>query len=179
MRIGRLRTGELLALTGTLLLLVTLLLRWFSLETQGGPGATAYAPLDLPDRGLSQLGWFVVAVCLVAIVLAGTWLALTLGKSLVGPTMMANVLTVTVAALAFALLLLRLAIDQPDLGADLPPSAVAIEPPAWLGLLGSALLVAGAWRGMADERLDAPESAYVPPPAQPAPPAEAAAGEPS
>jgi hypothetical protein len=171
-RVGRLRTGELLALTGAALLAATLVLRWFSLETTTGQ-RPAYASLDLPARATSQLGWFVVAVCVAAVVLAVVWLLFTLGRQQVGPTMQANVLLVVAAALAFALVLLRLAIDQPDLGADLPPSAVGIEPAAWLGLLGSALLLVGAWKGLADERLDAPESVYEPPPARPAPPREA------
>lgn len=170
MSVGRLRSGELLALAGVAALLVTLLLPWFSLETTG-PNR-GYEGLDLPERGLSQLGWFVVATCLLAVGLAAVWLTFVAAGRVVGPTMTANVLTVTTAALAFALVGLRLAIDQPDLGADLPPGAVGIEPAAWIGFAGSALLLTGAWRGMADERLDAPESAVTPPPARPAPPAE-------
>ena len=47
--------------------------------------------------------------------------------------------------------------------------------PPYLGLLAALLTTLGAWRSLADERTDAPESAYTPPPARPAPPAEAEA----
>ena len=44
---------------------------------------------------------------------------------------------------------------------------------AWLGLAGAALLTIGAFRSLGDERTELPENAYEPPPARPTPPARA------
>lgn len=170
MSAGRLRTGELLALAGGLVLLVTLFLSWFELDAAGSADR-GYEGLDLPATGFAQLGWFVVAVVALTLALLA-WMTLAAARRAAGPAVMSTVLTVTAAAFAFALLGLRLAIDQPDLGADLPSSAVGVEIPAYIGLAASALVLAGSWFALADERLDAPESAFAPPPPRPAPPAE-------
>jgi hypothetical protein len=61
-------------------------------------------------------------------------------------------------------------IDQPGLGHDVPNELISVRAPAYLGLLSAAALAAGAWRSIGDERTDAPESAYEPPPPRPAPP---------
>lgn len=171
MRLGRLRQGELLAAVGAAGLLVSLFLSWFSLQ-----GRTAdrrqYSALDLPGSGFSQLGWVVVATCLAAIVLCLAMLVMTAG-GITGHAVMATILTITFAGFAFTLVLLRILLDQPDLGFDLPGSAVSIDPGGWLGLVAATLLLLGAWRALADERTDAPDSAFEPPPARPAPPAGA------
>jgi hypothetical protein len=50
-----------------------------------------------------------------------------------------------------------------------PPGDVELA--AWLGVLAAALIATGGWWSIADERTGAPESAYEPPAARPAPPA--------
>jgi hypothetical protein len=80
------------------------------------------------------------------------------------------VLLSAVATVAFVVLLVRVAIAQPGLGSGLPDEGVAVQLPAYLGLVAMAAIVAGGWRSMADERTGAPESEYTPPPARPAPP---------
>lgn len=171
MSVGRLRLGELLAGLGAAGLLVSLFLSWFSLEGQTAD-RRQYSALDLPTTGFSQLGWVVVAVCLAAIGLCLVMLALT-AAGVTGHAVMATILAITFAAFAFGLVLLRIVLDQPDLGFDLPGSVVAIEPGGWLGLVAATLLLVGAWRALADERTDAPDSAFEPPPPRPAPPAGA------
>jgi hypothetical protein len=47
---------------------------------------------------------------------------------------------------------------------------MAVQAGGYLGLAALALIVAGAWRAIADERTGAPETAYAPPPPRPAPP---------
>jgi hypothetical protein len=78
---------------------------------------------------------------------------------------MAGVLLSTMAPLTLVVALVRVTVAQP--GHD---EAVAVEPAAYAGLVALALVVAGAWRAIADERTDAPESVYTPPPPRPSPP---------
>jgi hypothetical protein len=168
--VGRLRHGELLAAAGATGLVVSLFLSWFELQGQVGD-REAYAQLDLPGSGFSQLGWVVVAACLLAAALTAVMVVTT--ATGMPHAIMATVLTVTASAVAFGLVLLRIVLDQPDLGFELPGSVVAVQFGGWLGLASSAALLVGAWLAMGDERTEAPESAYEPPPARPAPPAGA------
>jgi hypothetical protein len=80
------------------------------------------------------------------------------------------VLLSAVSVVAFVALVMRVTIAQPGLGSGLPDAGVAVQLPAYLGLAAMAVIVVGGWRSMADERTDAPESDYTPPPARPAPP---------
>ena len=73
-----------------------------------------------------------------------------------------------VGGLTFLILLVRV-LTQPGLGASLPNRLVLVEAPAYVGLLFTGLIPVGAWLALRDERLDAPESAYTPPPARPVP----------
>lgn len=169
MSLRRLRLGELVALLGAALLVGSLFLNWVDLER------TSYTTLEasqLPDTGFTQLGWVVWGTACAAAGLALVAALLT-ARGSVGTAVMATILTVTFAGFALALVLLRLLLDQPDLGADVPGSAVGVAPGGWLGLAGALLLLAGAWRAMGDERTDAPDSVYDPPPARPAPPPSA------
>lgn len=165
----RLRTGERLAAVGAIGLIVTLCLKWFSVDGVQA-GWTAYAPLGTPlhTTGWASLGWLLVAL-LVLVALGGLSIAYmtVLGTSPAWP-MVASVLTSLVGALTFLILLVRV-LTQPGLGAGLPNAAVLVEVPAYLGLLFAAVIPAGAWIALADERLDGPESTYTPPPARPVP----------
>jgi hypothetical protein len=157
-RIGRLRAGELLGGAGAVLLLVALFLPWFGFaERLQSPGST----------GWDRLGWFVLALA-VAAVAAGTWLVIaTAAGRPVTQVMGAAVLASTIAPIAFLALLLRALAFQPG-----PNDVTTVRYGAWIGLLAAAALAIGAWWSMADERTDAPESAYTPPVPRPAPPAE-------
>ena len=151
LKTGRLRTGELLAGAGVLVLPVSLFLEWF-------------APGD--ESGWDSLGWLVLAIVLIAIGVAAWLVIATLLDRPVSQVVSAAVLAATIAPLALLALLLRVLVVQP--GDD---GSTAVRYGAWIGLAGAALLVVGAWWALADERTNAPESAYMPPAPRPAPPA--------
>jgi hypothetical protein len=122
--------------------------------------------------GWSTLGWLLVALLVLAMAAAVALAALTAGARPVAQPVAAAVLTVVIGALAALVLLLRL-ITQPGLGASLPNGLVDVKPVAWVGFLCALAIPAGAWLSLADERTDAPESAYTPPPPRPLPPSAA------
>lgn len=154
---GRLRPGELLAAVGALGLGVTLLLDWFGTELS--PPEIGRTP------GWETLGWLLVALLGLAI-LAAAWLVVsTLRRDAVAPAVAAGVVTATLGTIALLALAVRLALAQP--GSD---DAVAVLTPAYLGLLACALIAAGGWWSVRDERTEARQSAYVPPPPRAVPP---------
>ena len=65
--------------------------------------------------------------------------------------------------------LVRVLITQPALGLGLGNDAVSVQVAGYLGLLALAVIGAGAWIAIGDERTDAPDSAYTPPPPRPVP----------
>jgi hypothetical protein len=135
-----LRGGELLAGAGAVGLLAALFLDWSA-------GADAW----------SALGWLMV-VLLVLASLAGLWLVAATARRRVTQSVSAGVTTAPFGALVFLVLLVRV-LTLGDLEAG-----------AWIGLLLAALIPAGAWWSLADERTGAPEGRYVPPAPRPAPP---------
>jgi len=171
-RIGRLRTGELLAFAGAVGLLITLFFDWFGLDL-GSVRLPAGVQVAVNGNGLHQtgwasLGWFMVLLLCIQIFggLAITYM--TLRRSTPAWPVGAAVLSISLGGLIFLILLVRV-LTQPGLGGDLPNALVSVELPAYLGLLFSALIPAGAWIVLRDERTEAPESAYTPPPARPVP----------
>jgi hypothetical protein len=168
----RLRSGELLAGAGAVALFVLMFFDWFLPEVQPRVVETSGRVVG-PEPHLSgwtSLGWALLVLLLVVLVLA-VWLAAsTLFEATVSQPVAAGVLLSAVATVAFVVLLVRVAIAQPGLGSGLPDEGVAVQLPAYLGLVALAAIVAGGWRSMADERTGAPESEYAPPPARPAPP---------
>lgn len=159
---GRLRRGELVALVGAVGLLVVLFLSWFGADVHGLPHAAIH------HTGWATLGWL-VDVLLVLAIAGGLSLAyLTAARATPAWPVGASIATITVGAVAFLVLVIRV-LTQPGLGADLPNAAVTVQLPAYLGLVLAALIPAGAWMALADERTDAPESRYTPPPARPVP----------
>ena len=149
---GRLRAGELLTAAGAVGLLAALFLPWV-----GPVEASAW----------SSLGWLVLALA-VAAVAAGTWLVIaTAAGRPVTQVVGAAVLASTIAPIAFLVLLLRALVFQPG-----PNDFTTVRYGAWIGLLAAAALAVGAWWSLADERTDAPESAYTPPAPRPALPAQ-------
>jgi hypothetical protein len=148
--VGRLRAGELLAGAGAVALLVALFLDWV-----GPVGKT----------GWDALGWLVLAITAAAIALA-LWLVVATALARpVTQVVAADVLTSVVSAIAFVVLALRALVFQPG-----PNAVVDLRYGAWIGLAGALAMTIGAWWSLADERTDAPESAYVPPAPRPAPP---------
>ena len=175
MSVGRLRGGELLAGVGAVVLLVSLFLDWFAVLP---PSALAPAlkpgedvidvtlPFDSPlSSGWDGLGWLVLAVAAAAIALGGWLVVATATVRPVTQVVAAAVLTASVAPIALLTLLLRALVFQPG-----PNELTTVPYGAWIGLAGAAALTVGAWWSLADERTDAPESAYVPPAPRPAPP---------
>lgn len=151
MSVGRLRGGELLVGVGAVVLLVSLFLDWV------GP---------VGQSGWSSLGWLTLLVAISGI-LAALWLAFATATARpVTQVVAAAVIGAVVEPLTVVVLLVRTTIAQPGVDA-----VTSIEAGAYVGLAGAALLAIGAWWALADERTDAPESAYVPPAPRPAPPA--------
>jgi hypothetical protein len=168
----RLRSGELLAGGGAVVLFVVLFLDWFRPEVQPRITETSGRVVG-PEQHLSgwtSLGWLMLVVLLVVIVLA-MWLALsTLLAATVSQPVAAGVILSAVSAIALGALVVRVTIAQPGLGIGLRDDLVAVRAPAYVGIAALAVILVGAWMSVGDERTDAPESRTTPPPARPAPP---------
>lgn len=168
---SRLRSGEWLALLAALALFGVLFGRWFDVDLGTGPGAEgSYRMLvdDLHRSGWGALGWFLDL--LLALVIAGGVLLAATTVLRLSPAVPVAVAVVTWSAGALTwFILLFVVLSQPDLGIGAGNRLVAIEPLAWIGLLLAALVPTGAFLAIRDERTDAPESVYEPPPAQPLP----------
>jgi hypothetical protein len=159
----RLRAGEWLALIGAIGLLATLFSDWFGLP----PAARGNG--DLAKSGWASLGW-ALDVLLVLAILGGLATALaTALRQTPAWSVGSGVLTAPVGLIAFTALALRVVLFQPDLGVGLPNDLVDVRAAAYLGLAFCALIPVGAWTVLRDERTDAPESAYTPPPPRPVP----------
>jgi hypothetical protein len=174
--VGRLRGGELLAGVGAVVLLVSLFLDWFDVAptivgAQIRRTDVDYIVVSLPRdvspvSGWDALGWPVLAIATLAVACAAWLVVATAAARPVTQIVAAAVLTASVAPIALLTLLLRALVFQPG-----PNELTTIRYGAWIGLAGAAALTVGAWWSLADERTDAPESAYVPPAPRPAPPA--------
>jgi hypothetical protein len=159
----RLRAGEWIALAGAVGLLVTLFLDWF------GFAPAARGNGDLAKSGWASLGW-ALDVLLVLAIVAGLATALTTAlRQTPAWSVGSGVLTAPIGLIAFTVLALRVVLFQPDLGAGLPNELVDVRAAAYLGLVFCALIPVGAWIVLDDERTEAPESAYTPPPPRPVP----------
>jgi formate hydrogenlyase subunit 3/multisubunit Na+/H+ antiporter MnhD subunit len=78
------------------------------------------------------------------------------------------VLTATGGTLALPVLALRVLVFQPG-----PNALTTVRLAGYLGLLAMVLIAIGGWWTLKDDRTEAPESAYAPPPPRPAPPERA------
>jgi hypothetical protein len=168
----RLRSGEVLAGVGAAVLFLSLFLDWFEPEVKPRVTETSGRVVgpELHVSGWTSLGWVMIVVLLAVIVLAIWLAAATLFAATVSQPVAAGVLLSAVGSVALGALVVRVAIVQPDLGIGLPDDLVAVRWPAYLGIAALAVVVAGGWISMGDERTDAPESATTPPRARPAPP---------
>jgi len=171
-RLGRLRSGELLAGAGAVALFVVMFFDWFMPEIQPRVTETSGRIVgpELHLSGWTSLGFLLVLLLLAVLVLAMWLAASTLFAATVSQPVAAGVLLTAVGGVALVVLVLRVTVLQPGLGVGEPDDLVAVQWPAYAGLAAMALIVAGAWRSMADERTDAPDSAYTPPEPRPAPP---------
>jgi threonine/homoserine/homoserine lactone efflux protein len=151
--VRRLRVGEWMAGAGAALLLISLFVDWV------GPPR---------ESGWSSLGWFTLVWCVVAAAVAA-WLviATALARPL-AQMVAACILTATAGTLGFLVLALRVLVFQPG-----PNDIVVLRYGAYLGLVAALLIAVGGWWAIKDDRTDAPESAYTPPPPRPAPPERA------
>ena len=171
---SRLRAGEWVAMLGSAGLLVVLFFDWFGVDRRQ-LGWTAYAPTGGPapvvhQSGWASLGWFMVVLLCVTIVGGLSFSYMTARRTAPAWPVGAGVLTWTLGSLVFVVLLVRVTLLQPDLGVGFPRAAVSVELPAYLGLLFAALIPAGAWFGLRDDRTRTAESlAYTPPPPRPVP----------
>ena len=152
----RIRVGEAVTAIGTIGLFVLLFADWFK-----GGGVTR--------SGWSSLGWaldvLLVALLALVVVTVGSLVA----RSKVAIAIGAAVITSTLAVITFAIALIRVLIAQPDLDLGLGNGAVTVQVAGYLGLAALALIAAGGWIAIGDERTDAPDSAYTPPPPRPVP----------
>jgi|HigsolmetaAR201D_1030396.scaffolds.fasta_scaffold01491_14 uncharacterized membrane protein YidH (DUF202 family) len=159
----RLHLPESICLLSALGLAVVLSLDWFGLgaTVPGVQAEEAAARAHL--SGWGSLGWFMVLL-LVLLMLGGIAVAATaaLRRSPTLP-MASAVVTWSIGSLVWFILLFVL-INQPDLGIGAGDRMVSVKWPAYAGLVLAALIPIGAYLAMRDERTDAPESAYEPPP---------------
>jgi hypothetical protein len=154
--LSRIRAGEALTAIGAIALFVLLFLDWFS-----GGGVSA--------SGWSSLGWALVVLLVIVMALAVVVLAAVVTAAKPAIAVGSAVITFTVATVTFLIALVRVLITQPALDMGLGNDAVSVQVAGYLGLLALALIAAGGWLTVADERTAAPESAYSPPPPRPLP----------
>jgi hypothetical protein len=150
MRLTRLRTGELLAAFGALVLLVALLLPWFELA-----GETASA--DVHETGLRSLGWLALVPLVLTLLGAFGLVVATVAERTPTLPLAIGVATVPLALVAVLVVAVRL-IAEPGLGVGASDGEVAIRLPAIAGLVGALGVLAGTWLALADERTDTAEA---------------------
>jgi hypothetical protein len=175
--VRRLRAGECVAAIGAAGLVATLFLPWFGVRPPDGPvtrstfGRGGIVNLLRTyevggSTGWDLVGWLVLAVA-VASAATGAWLAIaTVAARPLAQQVAAAVTTAAIGPFALVVLALRVLVFQP--GAN---DSTTVRYGAWLGLLAALLIAVGGWWAIKDERTEAPQSAYTPPPPRPAPPA--------
>jgi hypothetical protein len=152
----RIRVGEALAAIGAIALFVLLFADWFS-----GGGTSR--------SGWSSLGWALIVLLAGAISVAVVLVVATVVRAKPAIIVGSAVVSVVLAVVTLPIALIRVLITQPDLDLGLGNTAVDVKTAGWLGLVALALIGVGAWTTLADERTDARESAYTPPPPRPVP----------
>lgn len=158
----RLRVAEIVAGLAALVLLATLPLDWFSVDT--GP----LMALTLNTSGWAGLGWaMVAALVLTALLAIGLCVALVTAHSDSAGLVFGIALVVVAVPTLLALVIVLLA--RPGLGVGLPRSAVGLAPAAWAGLLALAAIAAGSIASLHNERTAGADRRFTPPAARPAP----------
>lgn len=190
--IGRLRRGEWIAVGGLVGLAVSLFLEWFTVTFDTrcvSEGSDGYAGFSCAyatgvDSGWGALGrpWMDFLILLVVVVVIALVMTLRAGPG--RPTYGAVVSLIAagfVTALVTVLTAIRVLLARP--GVELPrieshlgiDVAVGIGPGGWIGLASLVILWIGLWVAIADDRTDAPDSAFDPPAPRPVPDVAASA----
>ncbi len=130
MSLRRLRSGELIALTGAICLIVALTLYWY----------------ETPTGSLSAWDTFGVAVALLILAAAG---AIVLAVATVTERTTAIPVAAGVWSTLFGFIATIAAIVRV---LERPDHATALCGGAWLALAGALLVLAGSWQSMRDER---------------------------
>jgi hypothetical protein len=152
----RIRRGEALMGVGAIALFVLLFADWF----KGG---------GVSGSGWSSLGWALDVLLAAVLAMVVVTLGSLLTRAKVAIAIGATVLTTVLAIVTLVIALLRVLIFQPDLDLGLGNEAVTVQVAGYLGLVALAMVAVGGWLAIADERTDAPDSAYTPPPPRPVP----------
>ena len=152
----RIRLGEALLGIGAIALFVLLFADWF----EGG---------GVSKSGWSSVGWALDILFAAVILLALTTVVITAVGAKPAIALGPGVFTAVLAVITLPIALIRVLIAQPDLDLGLGNTNVTVQLAGYLGLLALIVIVAGAWIALGDERTDAPDSAYTPPPARPVP----------
>lgn len=193
--LGRLRSGEWIAVGALVGLLVTLFLEWFNAEvelTGSGPAATLSQDgtlgSEVVDRsgmmvsvetaaGWGALGrpWadFLVVAVLAVVVMLVMALRARPGRPTYG-AVVSLIVAGFVAALVTLLTAIRVLIARPG---ELEEASENVRllvstspgPGAWIGLASLVVLLIGLWVAIADDRTEAAESAFDPPAPRPVP----------
>jgi hypothetical protein len=166
---SRLRLGEVIAGAGAIGLLLLLFMDWFVLDSTLQFALERDARSNARTTGWSTLGWFMAVLLVLSMLAAAALVALAVTAGAVAAVVAAQVITVTGGGITALVLVLRV-VTEPGLGVAAPNEFVDVKAVAWLGTACALASPPGAWISMAAERTDAPESAYTPPPARPAPP---------
>jgi hypothetical protein len=159
---GRLRTGELVAGAGGILLLVALWLPWYAVDLPlPVPAAVARHARSLPELTAWD-AFAIVDVLLAAFALLALALALVtaVARGPAKPVALA-VVTAGAAPIATLLVLVRLAFH--------PSAHELLRYGAWVGLVAVLLAGGGAWLALKDESTPGAVAPSIPP--RPPPPA--------
>jgi len=132
---GRLRSGEIVAGLGAAGLSVVMFLDWFG-------GRSAWETMTVGR-----------VLLVLTIALALTLVVFTLRRRAVSMAISAPTITIGVGAPTLLLVLYRVGIDEPGRN-----GLVSIDAGAYAGLALLLATLAGAWRTIADERTQTPES---------------------
>jgi hypothetical protein len=140
---GRLHSGEQIVGIASVLLLVVMFLGW-------------YEPTDLfGDTGVSFSAWEAFSVndviLLLTIVSGVVLVGLTLTQRTAALPVTAAVFVTALGFLSTLLMLWRVLIDQPGLGAGVPDAALDNTVWAWVGLACCVAILYGGYRTMRDE----------------------------
>jgi purine-cytosine permease-like protein len=147
----RLRAGEALAAAGGLVLLVVMFLGWYGAEDVTLSAWEAFAVTDVL---LALLALLALGVAVTTVTQRGPALPVGLG-----------VITTALALIALIALLYRI-LNEPG-----PDGLVEVRAGAWLGVLAALLVLAGAWRSIADEAPRPGDTVTADVERRPAPPA--------
>ena len=150
----RLRPADWLVLWSALFSGASLSLFWFRDELP---------PLRVDRTGWDTLGWGTVALILITVVLALVLVVLIASGARDAVNLPPGVFLAALTPLTLVVVLIVTLVHV--------RGRTEIHQGAWVGLGALALLTAGAWLSIRDERIDQPSRYVEPPPARPAPPA--------